>query len=81
MIQTSVFLNAEALSPNLNVFVFICVGQGPEDPRQPAACPGVFRQGQVVQHPGGWLEHADSSPGRRPARPPARPPGLVPGLL
>lgn len=61
--------------------VCICVGQGPEDSGQPAAGPGVFRQGQVVQHPGSRLEPADSTSGRRPARPPARPPGLVPGLL
>ncbi len=35
----------------------------------------------MVQHPGSWLEPADSTSGHRPARPPARPPGLVPGLL
>lgn len=65
----------------LPVCVCVRVGQGPEDPGQPAAGPGVLGQGQVVQHPGGRLELADSASGRRPARPPARPPGHVPGLL
>lgn len=61
--------------------MYLCVGPGPEDSGQPAAGPGVFRQGQVVQHPSRRLEHADSTAGRRPARPPARPPGHVRGIL
>lgn len=61
--------------------VCVCVGQGSEDTRQPTAGPGVFRQSQVVQHPGSWLEHADSSSGRCPARPPARPPRLISGFV
>lgn len=41
----------------------------------------MLRQGQVVQHPGCWLEPADPAAGHRPARAAARPPRLVPGLL
>lgn len=74
-------LTSMAACSNLSVFVCFCVGQGPEDSGQPAARPGVFRQGQVVQHPGSWLELANSTPGHRPARSPARPPRLVPRLL
>lgn len=65
----------------MSVCLCNCVGKGPEDSGQPAAGPGVFRQGQVVQHPGSWLEPTDSTSGRRPARPPAHPPWHIPGLL
>lgn len=74
-------LTSVAACGYLSVFVCFCVGQGPEDSGQLTARPGVFRQGQVVQHPGSWLELANSPPGRRPARSPARPPGLIPRLL
>lgn len=63
------------------VFMFIFVGQGSEDSWQPAASPGMLRQGQVVQHPGSWVEPADSSPGHRPACPSTCSPWLVSGLL
>lgn len=59
----------------------LCEGPRPEDPREPAAGPGVFGQGQVVQHPGGWLEHADPAPDHCPARAAARPPRIVAGVL
>lgn len=59
----------------------VSVGQRSEDTGQPAAGPGVFRQGQVVQHPGSWLEPAHPPPGRCPHSPPAHSPGLVSGLL
>lgn len=57
------------------------VGQGSEDDGQPAAGPGVLRQGQMVQHPGSRMEPADTSSGHRPGGPPPRPPRLVPGVL
>lgn len=71
--------------PPTAVLDCICAGQGSEDAGKPAARPGVFRQGQVVQHPGGRLEPADPAALRGPAgaapHPPGNPPGLVPGLL
>lgn len=63
------------------MFVCVSVGQGPEDSGKPADGPGVFRQGQVVQHPGSRLEPPHSTSGHRPARPPSHPPRLIPGLL
>lgn len=63
------------------MFVYVCVGQGPEDSGEPADGPRVFRQGQVVQHPGSRLEPPHPTSGRCPARPPSHPPRLVPGLL
>lgn len=71
-------LTSAAACSYLSVF---CLGQGPEDSGQLTARSGVFGQGQVVQHPGSWLELANPPPGRRPARSPARPPGLIPRLL
>lgn len=65
----------------MNLSSCIFAGQGSKDSGQPAAGSGVFRQGQMVQHPGSRLEPSHSTPGHRPACPPARPLGLVSGLF
>lgn len=56
-------------------------GQGPEDPGELAAGPGVLGQGQVVQHPGGGLEPARAPVGGGAAGAVAGSPGHLTGLL
>lgn len=67
--------------PATCVLECICAGQGSEDAGKPAARPGVFGQGQVVQHPGGRLEPADPAAVCRPAGAAPHPPGNIPELL
>lgn len=69
------------LIPPTGVLERVYAGQGSEDAGKPAAGPGVFRQGQVVQHPGGRLEHADPPAVRRPAGAAPHPPGDLSELL
>lgn len=69
------------LIPATCVLKCIRAGQGSEDAGKPAARPGVFRQGQVVQHPGGRLEPADPAAVRGCAGAAPHPPGNLPELV